>query len=320
MDGLILMGESLCRIDRGVSLHLTVPDASPAVRAWAERRPEVELSTTRPEGVTGWDVKPWVLLRELDNGWPAVLWLDADIIVTRPITTMLEEYPHDSLVMAEEWDRHTGVRVSHHWGLASTRLVPVLNSCFIRATQEHHWLLKRFLDMVKEPCYRQAQSLPIEERPIHLYSDQWLLIALLESQEFSRVRFDRLRLGRHIAQCAGSSGYRPLHRLLDLFRGLPPLIHCIGRKPWQTMRESGWIKRFATDLATDLSTYVLAARPVARDLGLRLEWLEPRTSLGAIIRGLTCSHPGMAGLPLAAPHAIQQRVGHALGLVKVWTP
>jgi hypothetical protein len=319
MDGLILMGESLCAVDREISLHLTVPDAPAAVTAWAEGRPGVELSTTRPEGVTGWDVKPWLLLQQLDEGWSEVVWLDADIIVTRAVAAVLEEYPRDALVMAEEWDRHEGVRVSHRWGWPSARLVPVLNSCFIRVTQDHHRLLERFLEMVRDPHYRGAQSLPMEDRPIHLYSDQWLLIALLESEEFGRVGFDRLRLGRHIAQCAGSSGYRPLHRLLDVIRGLPPLIHCIGRKPWQPPQGGGRLGEFATDLATDLSPYVLAARPVARRLGLRAEWLEPRTTVGAILRGLTGSHPGMAGLPLAALHAVQQRVGRALGLVKVWT-
>ena len=48
MDSLILMGESLCRADEAVSLHLTVPNAPDAVRAWAKMRPEVTLSTKRP--------------------------------------------------------------------------------------------------------------------------------------------------------------------------------------------------------------------------------------------------------------------------------
>ncbi len=268
--------------------------------------------------MTGWDVKPWLLLRELADGWPEVVWLDADIIVTRPITAMLQEYPCDSLVMAEEWDRHKGVRVSHNWGWNSARLVPVLNSCFIRATQDHRLLLERFLEMVKEPRYRQAQSLPTSQRPIYLYSDQWLLIALLESDEFSGVRFDRLRLGRHIAQCAGSSGYRPVHRLLDLFRGLPPLIHCIGRKPWQSAQVQEWIGQFAIDLATDVSAYVLASRRIAEGLGLHAAWLEPRTALGRVLRDMTGSHPAMAGLPLAAIHSIQQEAAGALRLVKAW--
>ncbi len=308
MDGLILMGESLCRSDPRVSLHLTVPDAPASVSDWAAGRPDVVLTTTRPEGVTGWDVKPWLLLRELDEGWSEAVWLDADIIVNRPIAAMLDEFPRESLVMAEEWDRSLGVRVSHRWGWSSARLVPVLNSCFIRATRDHRPLLVRFLEMVREPRYRQAQALPMEQRPLYLYSDQWLMIALLESEEFGHIGFDRLRLGRHIAKCAGASGYRPLHRVLDLFRGLPPLIHCIGRKPWQAGPGGGRIGRFATDLAADVSPYVLASRRVAAELGLRPAWLEPRTAVGAALRGLARSHPAIAGLPLATVHAVQQRV------------
>ncbi len=81
MDGLIFMAESLCRAEGGaasISLHLTVPDAPVSVRRWAERRPEVVLTTARPEGAAGWDVKAWLLLQELNSGNHEALWLDAD--------------------------------------------------------------------------------------------------------------------------------------------------------------------------------------------------------------------------------------------------
>jgi hypothetical protein len=319
MDGLILMGESLCSVDRDVSLHLTVPDAPPAVRTWAEGRPEVELSTDRPEGVTGWDVKPWLLLRELDAGWPESVWIDTDMIVTRPVSAVLGEFPRGALIATEEWDSPPVFPVCHAWNIPSRRPIRPINACFIRATQAHRTLVERYLRLVQDPRYREAQRIPFDRRPLPMLHDSWALTALLESEEFGDVPFDRLRLGRHIAQCAGSSGYRLGDRLRDLHRGLPPLIHCIGRKPWQPTHGGRRLGGFATYLATDLSPYVLAARPIARQLGLRAEWLEPRTTVGAILRGLTGCHPGMAGLPLAALHAVEQRVGRALGLVKVWT-
>jgi hypothetical protein len=262
--------------------------------------------------VTGWDVKPWLLLQELNAGSPKAVWIDADMIVTRPITKLLEEFPPDSLIVAEEWDRHEAVRVSHLWGWPSMRPIPVINSCFIRATQAHRPLLERWLQMTHEPNYREAQTLPWERRPFHLSSDQWLLAALLESEEFSQVPFDCLRLGRHIAHCAGSSGYRPQHRLLDLFRGLPPLIHCIGRKPWVSLPDRGRMYRLLVNLATDVSPYVLASRRVARDLDMSPRWLEARTSLGAMLRGLTACHPGMAGLPLAILHAFHMKISQTI--------
>ena len=297
MDSVILMGESLCRSDRCVSLHLTVPDAPASVRAWAEERPEVILSTTRPQGVSGWDVKPWLMLQELNAGGTEILWLDTDIVVTRPVSSLVDEFPPDSLIVAEEWCEAT-IPVSALWGLPSGRPVPVFNNCFIRATQTHRLLLERWLEMTRDPRYRDAQRLPFDQRPIHVAHDGWLLIALLESEEFRDLPLVSLRLGRHIAQCAGSSGYRPRDRILDLFRGLPPLIHGIGRKPWETPRT--WL----LDLATDVSPYVLAARRIAGDLGTKPAWLEARTAPGAFLRAVTGGHPALAGLPLAILHAL----------------
>jgi hypothetical protein len=307
MDSLILMGESLCRSDSEISLHLTVPDAPAAVRAWAERRPQVALSTARPEGVAGWDVKPWLLLEELKAGNTEALWLDTDVIVTAPVSTLLKRFPSDSLVLAEEWREGT-VPVSHFWDLPSRGAIPALNNCFIRVTGAHRRLLERWLQMTRDPRYREAQALPFDQRPIHLLHDGWLLIALLESEEFAPSRFDCIRLGRDIAQCAGSSGYRPSHRLLDLFRGLPPLIHGLGRKPWDPAPEQSRMQAYLLDLATDVSAYVLAARRVAADLGMMPAWTEARTSAGAALRGMTAGHPGLAGLPLAILHAFHMRI------------
>ncbi len=309
MDALIFMAESLCRVDSAVSLHLTVPEATPAVRAWAQRRPEVVLTTRRPDGVRGWDVKPWLLLQELRAGRREALWLDADMIVTRPVSSILADFLPESLIVAEEWNLPGAVRLTPLWGLPTARAVVPVNSCFIRVTQAHRQLLERWLQMTREPRYREAQALPFERRPFYLTSDQALLTALLGSQEFGELSFDYIRIGRHIAQCAGSSGYRPRDRALDLFRGLPPLIHCIGRKPWESSHKS-----LMNDLVTDVSPYVLAARRVARDLDLCPEWLEARTSAGAALRAVTAGHPGMAGLPLAILHASLIKIKEALGL------
>ena len=59
MDSLILMGESLCGVDKAVSLHLTVPDAPANVREWAATRPEVELSTEKLPELSGWNRACW---------------------------------------------------------------------------------------------------------------------------------------------------------------------------------------------------------------------------------------------------------------------
>jgi hypothetical protein len=273
----------------------------------------VVLSTERPEGVTGWDVKPWLLLHQLDDGVPEALWLDDDIIVTRPISKMLREFPGQALIFAEEWGQWT-IPASHFWGLRSVRPIQLFNNCFIRVTQAHRPLLERWLQMTRDPRYREAQALPYEQRPIEAQHDGWLLIALLESEEFAALPFACIRRGRHIAQCAGSSGYRPLHRLLDLFRGLPPLIHGLGRKPWVAPPEQSRGQRFLLDFATDVSPYVLAARKVAKQIDIDPDWIKPRTRLGSLFRRLTGGHPGLAGLPLASMHALHLGIRRMRGL------
>jgi hypothetical protein len=196
------------------------------------------------------------------------------------------------------------------------RPVQLFNNCFIRVTQTHRPLVERWLQMTRDPRYRNAQALPYAQRPIQAQHDGWLLVALLESEEFAHLPFECIRSGRHIAQCAGSSGYKPLHRVFDLFRGLPPLIHGLGRKPWEAPRESNRIQRFLLDLAMDVSPYVLAARKAATGAGRSPDWLEPRTRLGATFRALTGNHPGMAGLPLSCIHALHMSVSRMMGFNK----
>ena len=315
MDSLILMGESLCRADPDVSLHLTVPDAPASVRAWAAKRPQVILSTTQPEGVTGWDVKPWLLQRELDAGAPEAVWLDDDMIVTRALSPLLNEFPRDSLIVAQEWNGAEAPPFYQFWGMPMGRTMPMINACLVRVTPVHRPLLERYFAMTQHPRYRELQARPLAQRPDAAIGDTNLLVALLESQEFSHVPFDYLRLGSQIVQCAGSSGYRPGQRILDLFRGLPALFHGIGRKPWDLRDERG-IERYLLDLATDVSPYVLTARQVARSLDMHPAWMSPRTSLGAIFRGVTANHPALAGLPLAVLHAIHTTIAPPTRIVE----
>ena len=312
MDSLILMGESLCRVDPEISLRLTAPNASVAVSNWARGWPEVTIRTETAAGLDGWDVKPWLLLQELKAGAQEAVWIDSDVIITRSVSQMLREFPSDNLIVAEEWDRHNAIPVAHQWGWPAARPVQPVNSCFLRVTKTHQPLLEYWLKMTQDSRYREAQRLPFERRPWHLASDQVLLTALLSSEAFGDVSYDTIRIGRHIAQCAGSSGYRPLHRCFDIFRGLPPLIHSVGRKPWTPSDVPRNLRGFLLDFATDVSPYVLASRRINRNLDINPDWLKPRTSLGALLRCLTAGHPALAGLPLAVIHAIFLRIGRML--------
>lgn len=313
MDSLMLMGESLCSVDKAVSLHLTVPDAPAKVRDWAASRPEVELSTERLPGLSGWNIKPSLLLQELDAGWTEALWLDSDMIVSQPISRVVRRYPREALILAQEWTDAPPLAIAAGWGLKSKRPISVVNNCFVRVTQKHRAMLERWLEMLHDERYRAAQALPYDERPKHFLHDGWPLIALLESEEFGDVEYDYIRRNGEIAQCAGSSGYRPMHRMLDVFRGLPALIHGLGRKPWEPVAGSG-MQRMLLEMATDVSPYVLASRRVARKLGMKPEWTEARTMPGKVMRGVTGGHPGLAGLPLSILHSVEMLVNRMRGI------
>jgi hypothetical protein len=77
--------------------------------------------------------------------------------------------------------------------------------------------------------------------------------------------------------------------------------------------EQNPVERCLTALADDVSAYVLAARPVARDLGMHPRWILARTWLGALPRTVTAGHPSLAGLPLAIPHALLRRLRRLIG-------
>jgi hypothetical protein len=314
MDSLILMGESLCSVDKAVSLHLTVPDAPAKVRQWAASRPEVELSTEKLPELSGWNIKPSLLLKELDSGWKEALWLDSDMIVLQPISKVIRRYPREALILAQEWTDAAPLAIAEGWGLKSKRPISVMNNCFVRVTEAHKPMLERWLTMLHDPRYRAAQAIPYDERPKHFLHDGWPLIALLECEEFAGVEYDFIRRNGEVAQCAGSSGYRPTHRVLDLFRGLPALIHGLGRKPWEPPAAQDGPQRFLLDLATDVSPYVLASRKVAKKLKMNPPWTEARTLPGKVLRGMTKGHPGLAGLPLAILHSVEIRVQRMRGI------
>ena len=314
MDSLILMGESLCSVDPAVSLHLTVPDAPAKVREWAARRPEVELSTERLPELSGWNIKPSLLLRELDAGWKEALWLDSDMIVSQPISKVVRRYPREALILAQEWIDAAPLAIAEGWGLKSKRPISVVNNCFVRVTEAHRPMLERWRTMLHDPRYRAAQAMPYDDRPKHFLHDGWPLIALLESEDFADVEYGFIRRNGEIAQCAGSSGYRPTHRILDVFRGLPALIHGLGRKPWEAPAAQDGPQRLLLDLATDVSPYVLASRRVARKLNMTPGWVDARTLPGKVLRGVTGGHPGLAGLPLAILHAMEIRFNRMRGI------
>ena len=118
--------------------------------------------------MSGWNIKPALLLEELNAGWPEALWIDSDLIVTRPLSALVREFRGDLLILAQEWIDAEPVPVAPSWGLPSARPISVVNNCFVRVTQAHRPFLERWLEMLHDKRYREAQAVPYEKRPMHL--------------------------------------------------------------------------------------------------------------------------------------------------------
>ena len=138
------------------------------------------------------------------------MWLDSDILVTRPLPRILPEAPAGTLVAAEE-PRPLKPRNEPHraiaWGLEIARRLPAtVNTGILRVTPSHLELLRQWSAMLDDPMYRAAQRLAWRERPTHLLGDQDALEALLCSPRGVDVPVELLRRGSVIAQCKGPSG------------------------------------------------------------------------------------------------------------------
>jgi hypothetical protein len=186
-------------------------------------------------------------------------------------------------------------------------------------TPKHAPLLKQWRQMLTSPGYRDAQSKNVHARAHHLKGDQDALGALLGSREFSDLPVHFLRQGRDIAQCYQCDGYTVASRAFNLFRGVPPLIHCLGAKPW--------IRYDPPMPGLELSPYSRIAQEYAEDLREESSWMYPRRPLYRLLDRAVAGNANLRDLPLAlaqhiqrskakllaAPRAAQRRLGPALG-------
>lgn len=294
--GLKLLALSLARHCPGVELHACVPAATPAFLHWAAEQPALRLIPRQSHWAGGWNIKPTLLADRLDAGYREVVWLDADIVLTRDFR---QHWPaHDSCVVVEEWAQEPNDRSSvrtRAFGLEVGREFPrAINSAVVRVTPAHRALIARWATLLARPEYLRDQSRPTSERPVHHTGDQDALAALLGSRDFDDVPVRLMRSPHDIAHahvCVYAS-YPISHRLTHLYSGLPPLIHALGLpKPWSAA--------FQSRRAVGLSPYCAVAAPYAQDLGEPAEWLRPRTLWGRASHALALGSPCLRDLPTA---------------------
>jgi hypothetical protein len=294
-----LLAHSLGRACPGQRLGVWCPP--PLVEPFRAGLPEqVDVHAWSRGDVTGWSVKPSLLLDRLDEGHEEAVWLDSDIIVAGEFRDRFDR--SGSLVVAAEphWVTRTTALTGARNGSsgAPRRFDGLVNSCVVRARPPHRPLLDAWQRRLASAEFRAAQRLDFGERPAHLRGDQDVLDALLASPPFADMPVHLLRPGEDIVQCHMADGFSVRDRIRHAWRQLPPLVHSEGFKPWDDDRPS--------HVFLDVSPYVLLAQRYTDVLDGEPRWLHPVSMWGRVLRRLTREEPSAAGLVPAALTEIQR--------------
>ena len=270
--GLTLSILSLRRHNPELPLLVSCPGAPADYLQWV-REHAAEVYTDAIDEACGWNVKPHLILRALDEGHDEVLWLDADIIVTGSVRDVLAGDAR-ILSVAEEpaFGQRQGSRARvEGWQLEPGRDLPITtNTAVLKVSSAHRRLLTEWLRLLGRADYLAAQAMPATQRPLHMLGDQDVLCALLGSRAFAGLPVRTVRRGSEIAQCGAPSDFLVSERLRSMRTGTPVFVHSPRAKPWhkrQQWRYSGGrmarLRTWYEDLHLDLSPYTIAAREYA---------------------------------------------------------
>lgn len=260
-------------------------------REWLVSQPNLILREDLTCQDGGWNVKPALLIKLLEEGFDQVMWCDSDIILSGPVSSLLERSGAGRMVATEEysWGRLKGSESRMRgWGFVSGRILKgTVNSCFMRFELSHLPLLHAWADCLARDDYRQTQQLPWNQRPHYFISDQDALTALLASKEFANLELQLLRNGRDIAQCFEEDGYTAIDRLRNSMMGrIPPLIHAQGGKPWQGGNRA---------IFQQLSAYGPVALPYLADAEISGNWIKPDDKFCCLLDRITLGSSNLRG-------------------------
>lgn len=304
--GLRLLIASLSRHCPEVPTFLRYPCASRPFVEWLARHRQVRLDTTPLSEAYEWNCKPHALLPLLRDGWPQVVWLDSDLLLTCSPGSLLLPSGPDEIILAEEphnqSDQGSECR-TRAWGWPVGKAWPrTFNSCVIGVGQHHITLLERWREALADPEYQACARRPLRDRPRHLTSDQDVLNGLLGSREFSHLNVTALRSGRQIIHCGGALGWSLSERLHGLFHPLPVFLHAIAGKPWHLLDpghipDPGFFGVYRRWLQ-ELSPYVAEARRYRGEIAEPMLWLDNCSAIGRALRVAGLGHYALRGLPL----------------------
>ncbi|WP_156460618.1 hypothetical protein [Sphingomonas sp. Leaf339] len=302
LPGLALLARSIA--NHAPHLRLLCFSSLAGAKALSDELPGMELRPVEDLGVSGWSVKPTVLLHALEES-DSALWLDTDVVVSGGLGKLLDALPAGAVVVGEEYRyRQLGgcSARARAWGLTVSRELDCMtNSGSVRVTKAHRPLLERWQALLADPRFVAAQQMPIATRPTHLLGDQDVLAALLVSTEFADLPVHYIRNGPEMVQHCGANGYHVIDRLRMIFRR-PAFVHMLGRyKPWSFDVPPDPLRSKADYLhfvCFELSPFHAAAQPYAAALG-NPTWLQRRSRLARVLNAMALGNVALRGLPLA---------------------
>jgi hypothetical protein len=307
--GLMLLAVSFERAIPGDRLICYCPSSFTKIRKLAAGNKRLEIRDSDALDVRGWETKPSLLLRLLDEGHDDVVWLDSDLILLEGAADLVKRSDPRTLLITEEHLAVEGTNIPDMAALAGMKSVRTfqrgINSCVIGVTPVHREILTAWSEAMRGPAFQAVQQLSYFDRPRHLQSDQDVLAALLGSERFADIPVRQLRSGTDVAHCWFYAGFSAKDRLRALWRGLPPVIHSPGNKPWRRRMEPNRLPR----IALDISTYNSVARRFGNATGEDMGWTKPEMPLGKLLYAAGLGHPVIPGLLLQMLVAVYRSVG-----------
>lgn len=313
-----------------LSLREHVPEAQIRVHLGGQARSASGWFTSRvdavqvftddlPSGVSGWNVKPELLLRALGDGSDQAVWIDSDVIVCGPLGARLDRAGEHLVATEDVWygrSQRSGARTLA-WGMEVGRLLPAtVNTALLQVSGAHARLLEDWRLLLQDATYRHAQSLPYGVRPPHLVGDQDVLTAMLESTAWSHLPVDLLRRGVEMAQCYGSAGFSPGERLRVGAGRLPLAVHAMGPKPWRTSAAGASPSRVWHRAHMELTPYTALAARYAQQLPGDLDWTARATPLTRVLRSAAAGDPVLQEMPLAVVQWLPWRLRRDAGRLR----
>ncbi len=285
-------------------IHLICPNATAAFEKWTTRFSGVTLDREPLENAYSYNQKPQTFDRLFALGYKKAFWLDDDMVLGPTFKDRVLPKLSASLLAAEEpalsqHPKPDALTRANGWEVG--RVLPrVINGGLISISSEHKALIDAWKEILFSDEYRRLQMTPWRERPMHIFGDQEVLTALLGSKRFADIPLAYLKEGDDIVQMFGPAGYSPLARIRNAGRGLPPIVHSMGHKPWRPRDDARpTLRRRYDELHGELSPYVFVAREVVGEDHAAFPWLYRRSVVGGLMRAITMDNPALSGLPLA---------------------